>query len=46
MADRIIAIKVTDIVSGESLTFSYDADSKVLTTEPNSAIQVEVISDA
>ena len=46
MADRIITVKVTDIVSGEALTFSYDADTKVLSANVNSAIHVEVVSDA
>jgi len=30
MPDRIIRIRMTDIVSGEMLTVRYDADTKVL----------------
>jgi hypothetical protein len=45
MSDRIITIKVVDIVSGEELTFSYNADTKVLTSDVNSAIQTEIVSD-
>jgi hypothetical protein len=46
MADRIITINITDIVSGESVTFTYNADTKELTIDPNSAMKVEVLSDA
>jgi len=45
MSDRIITIKVSDIVSGEELTFTYNADTKELTTEPRSAMKVTVVSD-
>jgi hypothetical protein len=46
MADRIITINVVDIVSGEALTFTYNADTKELVASPYSAIHVEVVSDA
>jgi len=45
MVDRIITIKVVDIVSGESQTFSYDADTKILSIDENSALQVTIVSD-
>jgi hypothetical protein len=44
--DRIIMIEVVDIVSGESLRFSYNADTKIVTVDENSAIQVKIVSDA
>jgi hypothetical protein len=51
MADRIIRIKITDIVDGEEALFDYNADTKVLSrvgdvNQPHEAILVTVVSDA
>jgi hypothetical protein len=42
---RIITMKAVDIVSGEEVTFSYDADAKELTIVSGRAIKVSVLSD-
>jgi hypothetical protein len=49
LADRILVLKAVDIVSGESLTFSYDVTTSalVVTNETKlSAIKITKISDA
>lgn len=49
MADRILTLKAVDIVSGESLVFTYDVTTSALVvtaTTKASAIQITKISDA
>jgi len=47
MADRILILKVVDIVSGEELTITYDVTTSALTgVNPNAALRVTKVSDA
>ena len=42
---RIIVIKATCKADNEQAEWSYNADTKALTTNPNAHVKVEIVSD-
>ena len=46
MADRIIVIKATCKADGEKAVWSYNADTKTLTANPNAHVKIEIVSDS